>query len=156
MVTDVGDTHNSVQQQKLYGTLLAFADVFTAGDDDLGRCNVFPHTIPTGSAQPIRQPPRRRRRETVCKLLDDMLSKDVICLSKSPRASPVVLVQKKDGLVRFCIEYHKLNTVTHRDAYPLPRIDDTLDTLSGSKWFSTLDLLLGYWQVEMDPRDRKK
>ena len=145
MVIDSGDTLTNVQQQKLYGTLLVFADVFTAGDDDLGQHDVLPHTIPTETAQAIRQPPRRAplcHRETVRKLLDDMLSKDVIHPSKSPWASPVVLVQKKDGSVRFCIDYRKLNTITQRDAYPLPCIDDTLDTLSGSKWFSTLFWIL--------------
>jgi len=147
MVTDSGDKLTNTQQKTLYNTLLAFADVFTAGDDDMGHTDLLPHTIPTGIAQPIRQAPRRAplcHRETVRKLLDDMLAKDVITPSKSPWASPVMLVQKKDGSVRFCIDYRKLNAVTQRDAYPLPRIDETLDTLSGSKWFSTLDLLSGY------------
>ena len=79
MVTDSGDMLTNVQKQKLYSTLLAFADVLTAGDDDLGRCDVLLHTIPTGTAQPVRQPPRREplcHRDTVRKLLDEMLSKD--------------------------------------------------------------------------------
>ncbi|KAL5516845.1 hypothetical protein EMCRGX_G002271 [Ephydatia muelleri] len=76
-----------------------------------------------------------------------MQENDIIHPSSSPWASPIVLVQKKDGSVQFCIDYRKLNAVTTKDAYALPRIDDTLDTLCGSKWFSTLDLLSGYWQV---------
>jgi len=64
-------------------------------------------------------------------------------------------VQKKDDMMRFCIDYRKVKAVTEKDAFPLPRIDDTLDTLSGSQWFSTLDMLSGYWQVEMDQRDGK-
>ena len=76
--------------------------------------------------------------------------------SKSPWASPIVLVQKKDGTTRFCADYRKLNDVTRKDAYPLRRIDTTLDTLAGSKWLSTLDLLSGYWQVELEERARQK
>lgn len=64
--------------------------------------------------------------------------------------------KEKDGSVRFCIDYRKVNNITREDAYPLPRTDDTLDTLPGAKWFSTLDLLSGYWQVEVTAEDREK
>ena len=86
----------------------------------------------------------------------DMLAHNVIQPSTSPWASPIVIVRKKDGSARFCVDYRKLNAITRKDAYPLPRIDDTLDTLSGSQWFSTLDLLSGYWQVEVAEGDRDK
>jgi len=85
-----------------------------------------------------------------------MQEKDIITPSKSPWASPIVLVPKKDGFLRFCVDYRKGNEITHKDAYPIPRIDDTLDTLAGSKCFSTLDLKSGYWQVEVDPQHREK
>ena len=68
----------------------------------------------------------------------------------------MILVQKKDGSIRFCVDYRKLNQVTQKDAYPLPRIDMTLDALHGSQWFSTLDLISGYWQVEVEEGDREK
>ena len=90
------------------------------------------------------------------RLLDDMLKKNVIQPSTSPWASPIVLVRKKDGSMRFCVDYRKVNAVTRKDAYPLPRVDDTLDTLSGSRWFTTLDLISGYWQVEVNPEDTEK
>ena len=85
-----------------------------------------------------------------------MLKKDVIQPSDSPWASLVVVVCKKNGSIPFCVDYQKVNAVTQKDAYPLPRIDDTLDMLSGSQWFSTLNLVSRYWQVEVLPEDRKK
>ncbi|GFX92032.1 hypothetical protein TNCV_5004961 [Trichonephila clavipes] len=103
--------------------------------------------------------PRRlpfAKQEEVGTLLREMQENDIIEPSSSPWASPIVLVRKKDGSTRFCVDYRKLNDVTKKDSYPLPRIDDTLDTLSGHKWFSTLDLKSGYWQVEIHPEDREK
>ena len=85
-----------------------------------------------------------------------MLQRGIISLSSSPWASPLVLVQKKDGSMRYCVDYRQLNSVTRKDAYPIPRIDETLDTLAGSCIFTTLDLLSGYWQVEVQPEDREK
>ena len=129
------------------------------GSDDFGRTEILRHKIDTKGSPPIRQQARRLppyRKEEVKGLLDGMLKKDVITPSKSPWASPVVLVQKKDGSTRFCVDYRKVNAVTRKDAYPLPCIDTTLDTLAGSKWFSTLDLISGYWQVEVDPEDQEK
>lgn len=85
-----------------------------------------------------------------------MLQDDVIQPSKSPWASPVVLVEKKDKSLRFCVDYRKLNRVTKKDVYPLPRIDDALDRLRTAKYFSSLDLKSIYWQIEVDERDREK
>jgi hypothetical protein len=85
-----------------------------------------------------------------------MMKHKLIRPSNSPWTSPVVLVKKKNGKLRFCVDYRKLNNVTKKDAYPLPRIDEMLNTLAGSHWFSTLDLASGYWQVAMHPRDKEK
>ena len=85
-----------------------------------------------------------------------MLDEGVIEESNSPWSSPVVLVTKKDGSTRFCVDYRKLNDVTKKNSYPLPRIHDTLTTLSGSAWFSTLHLKSGYWQVGIHPKDKEK
>ncbi len=85
-----------------------------------------------------------------------MLDRGVIELCQSSWASPVVLVTKKDSSTRFCVDYCKVNDIMLKDAYPLPRIDDTLDALRGSQYFSTLDLYSGYWQVNMDPKDIDK
>jgi len=89
-------------------------------------------------------------------MLEDMKSKGVIEESDSPWSSPVVLVRKKDSNLRFCIDYRRLNDVTKKDCFLLPRIDDTLDTLDGAKWFSTLDLKSVYWQVALHPEDKEK
>lgn len=88
--------------------------------------------------------------------LEKMLDGGITDPSTSPWASLFVLVMKKDGSTRFCMDYRRLTDVTRKDAYPLPRIDDTLDSLAGAQWFSTLDLTSGYWQVEMDHRDAAK
>ena len=139
--------------------LLKYADLLAFSTADLGRTSKLRHTINTGDAPPIRQPVRRvspPQREQVKNLLADMLDHGVIEPSSSPWASPVVLVRKKDGSMRFCVDYRRLNEVTRKDAYPLPRIDMTLDSLHGSQWFSTLDLASGYWQVEMEEPDREK
>ena len=80
----------------------------------------------------------------------------IIRRSYSPWASPVVIVGKKGGEKRFCVDYRKLNAVTKVDAYPLPRIDDLLDSLGGATWFSTIDLASGFWQISMHEEDIEK
>ncbi|GFW68698.1 hypothetical protein TNCV_530511 [Trichonephila clavipes] len=136
-----------------------FEDVFSRNSSDIGHTTVTQHIIDTADYPPIKQHPRRlpfAKQEEVGTLLREMQENDIIEPSSSPWASPIVLVRKKDGSTRFCVDYRKLNDVTKKDSYPLPRIDDTLDTLSGHKWFSTLDLKSGYWQVEIHPEDREK
>jgi hypothetical protein len=76
--------------------------------------------------------------------------------SYSPWSSPPLLVKKKDGTWRFCVDYRELNNVTKKDKYPLPRIDDALDPLGKSRYFTTLDLACGYWQIPVAPEDREK
>jgi hypothetical protein len=117
------------------------------------------HRIDTGDARPIRQPPRRlplAKQADVSEMLDDMQRRGVIEESDSPWSSPVVLVRKKNEELRFCVEYRKLKYVTKKDCFPLPRIDDTLDTLEGAKCFSILDLMSGFWQVDAHPDDKEK
>ena len=126
MVQQIGDHVSSIQREQLLQLLLEFSDIFAAHPNDLGHTNVVTHHIDTGNAHPIRQQVRRAplaKREETQRLLNDMLQNDVIQPSSSPWASPVVLVQKHDGSQRFCIDYRKLNRVTKRDAYPIPRID---------------------------------
>ena len=147
------------QREEVAALLTEFADVFAASDDDLGKTGIVKHRIDTGGAKPIRQPARRlpihQRKEAEAEV-QKMLEREVIEQSSSPWASPIVLVKKKDGSTRFCVDYRRLNDVTIKDSYPLPRIDDSLDALAGSEWFSTLDLKSGYWQVEMEEKEKAK
>lgn len=95
-------------------------------------------------------------KETIENHINDMLGHDVIQPSASPWASPVVLVPKPDGSSRFCCDFKNLNKITKKDSYPLPLISESLEALGGAKFFSSMDLISGYWQVEMDPASREK
>ena len=130
--------------------LLEYADIFPVPGE---------HDINTGDRSPIRCAPRRMSPQKMKKEEDcvtEMLTGGQIEASDSPWSSPVVLVTKKDGGTRFCVDYRQLNDATIKDAYPLPRIDDTLDMLAGKQWFSTLDLASGYWQVSLSQAARAK
>ena len=145
------------QTQEVRKPLLKHSSLFASDDKDLGRTSLVKHQISSESRAAIKQQFRRtpvHLQGTVDQHINDMLERNVIEPSSSPWASPIVLVRKKDGTTRFCVDYRKLNEATVKDAYPLPRIDETLDHLAGACWFSTLDLL--YWQVEMEPDHRAK
>jgi hypothetical protein len=121
----------------------------------LGVC----HRIDVGDAQPIASPPYRVSRAedpVVEEELRKLLTKGIITPSSSPWAANLVVVDKKDGTKRLCVDYRKLNAVTKADKYPLPRIDDLLDKLQRAKLFSTLDLKSGYYQIPLDAADREK
>ena len=125
----------------------------------MGHTTVIQHAIPTAGAPPIKQSLRRIPhvlRLIVNDQLEIMLKTDVIQPSSSPWSSPIVLVKKKGGKHLFCVDYRQLNARTIMDSCPLPRIDETLDSLSGAKYFSTLDLASGYGQVAVNPGDRPK
>ena len=148
---------NPDERSQLARLLTDFAGVVAASSDDLGHTSLVTHPINTGFSQPIRQPTRRlplHKRAEADTLLKDMLKKGVIEPSSSPWMSPIVFVKKKDGSTRFCVDYRKLNEVTVKDSYPLPRLDNCLDALAGCCWFSTLDLCSGYWQVAMNEEDK--
>ena len=117
------------------------------------------HSIPSGLSTPVRQVPYRlpyARREWVKKEIEAMFQDGVIESSISDWASPIVLIEKKDGGIRFCVDYRKLNSVTQGDAYPMPRVDELLDQLGNSQYLTTLDLARGYWQVPVKLEDRHK
>ena len=145
--------------QQLWTAMVACRHLFATGKGDLGRTNIVQHQIHTGDQPAIKQRVRRypaARRENERQLVEDMLAIGIIQESNSAWSSPTVLVKKKDGTTQFCIDYRRLIQVTKVDAYPLPHIKDSLNTLGGARFFCSLDLASGYWQVEMDAVDREK
>ena len=151
--------HLTPTQRKKVEDLIVNHQGLFAMEKFTGRTNIIQHRINTGDAAPVRQAPRRlpfAKRDEVESMINNMIREDVIEESASPWSSPVVLVTKKDGSTRFCVDYRRLNEVTKKDSFPLPRIDDTLHMLAESQWFSTLDLKSGYWQVEMQEDDKEK
>ena len=147
------------QKDALYALLHDYADIFSQGPKDLGQTDLAKHQIDTGDALPLQQTPIRLplpKREEAQRAIQEMHQQGLIEPSTSPWSSPIVLVKKKDGGLRFCVDYRRLNAVTRKDSYLLPRIDDTLEALSGMQLFSTLDLQSGYWQVPMEDAAKEK
>ena len=147
------------EQSRLAALLNEHEDVFAKSEFDLGTFTDIEHGIDTGDARPIKQ---RMRRTPACFVgeeeahLKKMLEAGVIKESASDWASSPVLIRKRDGSVRWCIDYRGLNKVTVKDVFPLPLVDDCLDTLAGNVWFSRLDANSAYWQINIKPEDRHK
>ena len=147
------------QREALVAMLKRCRKAFAVPGEPLGRTNKVLHEIKTGDNPAFKIPYRRLplKKKTVAEEeINKMLRDEVIVPSISPWSSPVCMVTKKDGTIRFCIDYRKLNGLTKKNSYPLPRIDETIDSLGGNEWFCTLDLQSGYWQVGMKPEDMEK
>ena len=147
------ETLSEQKLNQLKAVLSSFSDVFALDQSELGRTDLIKHCIDTGVQGPVKQLPYRTPfslREKMEGAISQMLEQGVIRPSNSPWASPVVLVAKKDGTSRLSVDYCRLNSVTKMDTFPLPRIDDSLDLLANTAFSTTLDLVSGYWQVEMD------
>ncbi|CAF3479922.1 unnamed protein product [Rotaria sp. Silwood1] len=117
------------------------------------------HAISIGSHSPLAEHPCRvshLNRQIINNAVKKMLDNGIIELSNAPWASPVVIVKKSDESPRFCIDYRRLNSITQKDVYPLPRIDDVIERLNGSQIFSKLDLRSGYFQIPLAPEKRAK
>lgn len=143
------------RKPQLKTLLLKNADVCTT---KMGRTDILKHQIFLTNPLPIQQKPYRvspPKLKVMKELIDDMLKDEVIEPSCSAWASPVVLIPRKVGKPRFCVDFRKVNENTVTDAYPIPTIQEILDSLSGAAVFSSLDLNSGYWQVEMDPEVRE-
>ena len=143
---------NSEQKLKIKYLLIEYQDIFIGPDGNLGHTDLVQHEIDTGNAKPVKQPPRRvpiAQREIIEKELDKMLTQNIIQPSESPWSSRCLLFKKSDSTYRFCVDYRKVNELTRKDAYPLRRIDASLDSLGGSQFFGVLDMASGYWQIEV-------
>lgn len=125
----------------------------------MGCPNLIIHDIPLSDEVPVRQHHRRSppsEYEVVKEHINQLLVTQIIRESSSPYGSPIVLVKKKDGSLRMCVDYRQLNNKTRKDAFHLPRIKESLDALTGARWFSTLDLASSYNQVPVTEADRPK
>ena len=153
------DKLSEQETKEAYSVLEKWQHLFSKSPTDLGKTDVVKHEIHLTTEVPFREPYRRippGMIEEVRQALKDMLDVGAIRKSSSPYCSNVVLCRKSDGSLRFCIDLRKLNSRTIKDAYTLPRIEDTLDRLVGAKYFSKLDLKSGYWQVELREEDKMK
>ena len=125
-----------------------FQSVFSSGPNDLGRTGVIRHKIDTGDNKPVKLPPRRvpvHLQEAVNKEIDRLLDLKVIRPSSSPWSSCVVVVRKANGEIRLCLDVRAVNARSKHDSYPLPRVDTCLESMHGSKYFSSLDLANGFF-----------
>ncbi|GMF40664.1 unnamed protein product [Phytophthora fragariaefolia] len=150
---DFSESKLGNEQKELFSDLLSsFKDMFVETSMKPGRTNLLEFSIDTGNSAPIKQRPYR-----VSKAEGDVMEAEIqqyqelnlIRPSPSPWASPVLMIRKPDGGIRFCIDYRRLNAVTIKDCYPMPLIDDILDVLGKAKLFSTMDIASGYWNVPM-------
>ena len=136
-----------------------YQDVFSTGDHDMGYNDWIPHEIKLKEgAKPIRQAPYRvghHASQEIEKHVQNLLDLGHIERAQSAWSSPVLLIPKKSGQTRFVQDYRKVNACTVQDTYPLPRLDDSLEALQGAKYFTTVDLQSGYWQVAMSPEAKQ-
>ena len=159
-VLDAATELTSDQRAHAADLLAKQVNTFPApGTPITGRTEAVMHDIDTGSTRPIRCNPRKlspKKIKIQQELVDKTLEEGQIEHSVSAWSAPTVLVTKKDGTTRFCVDYRRLNNNTKKDAFPLPHIDDSLNSLSGQSWFSTLDLASGYWQVRLSEDAKPK
>lgn len=153
---DEGATLTGNEKRRINELLHEYRDAFRSGGEPT---DALEHSIDTGDHPPISVPPYRLpefKKEFLRKEIDRLLEEGVIEECESPWSFPVVLVPKKDGDLRLCIDYRKLNAITKGDSYPLPRMEDILHSAKRAKFISTIDLQSGYWQVRVRESDRDK
>ena len=157
---NVGEAPLDLDQQKRFIRLIyENQEVFSLYDGDLGYCDRLKHSIPTTTNKPIYLPHRQipiQLQSEVRKCLDAWLKAGIIRPSKSPYVSQVVIVCKKMGEIRLCVDFRKLNAISIRDSFPLPQIEEALQAVQAAIWFSSFDLAQGYLQMAMEEEDIQK
>ena len=156
--TNIGANLGSTEVTRMRGLLERNRLAFAQDEGDIGQANGVVHAIQLEDPTPINTNPYRKspfERAKISEQVRKMLALGVIDESQSPWSSPVVIVRKKDGSSRFCVDFRKVNAKTKKDVYPLPRTDDALSYLRGSRYFSVLDLLSGYWQIRMSDESKE-
>ena len=147
------------QQARFIDIIYDHQEVFSLYDGDLGHCDVLKHSIPTTTEKPVYLPHRPipvQLQGEVRKCLEQWLKQGVIRPSRSPYASQVVIVRKKSGEIRLCVDFRRLNAISIRDSFPLPRIEEALAAVQKAIWFTSFDLAQGYLQMAMDEVDIPK
>jgi len=159
LIDGLPDDLTDEQRARAADFIRSRSSVFSRSEYDIGRTRIIPHRIDTGDNTPHFEQ-LRRHPTTQLPMIDEhvehMLAHDVIEPAASPWSSNVVMVRKQDGSMRFCVNYRKVNELLKKDKFPLPKIDTCLDTLNGCQYYSSCDLRWGYWQTEIDERDRYK
>ncbi|XP_076057230.1 uncharacterized protein LOC143034764 [Oratosquilla oratoria] len=151
-VVDKLDHLTAAQREDLTALLSKYQEVFR---DTPGKTDLILHDVDVGDAKPIKQAQYRvnpQRAAIIRMEIDYMLAHGLITPAQSEWSSPVILVPKADGTQRFCVDFRRVNAVTKRDSYPLPRLEECIDRVGGAHFITKLDLLRGYWQVPMTPR----
>lgn len=156
---NINDKLSEKERASVIDVIRRHVKAFSWDKNDLGLTSLVEHTVELTTGDPVKSAPYKtqpQKQQIIDQNVEEMLHQGVIEVSKSPFASPVVLAKKRNGEWRFCVDFRSLNNMTIKDAYPLPRMDDTLQTLHGNSFFSTLDLLSGFWQIPLSVRDRYK
>ena len=157
---NIGEAPLSREQQSRFIDLIYdYKEVFSLYDGDLGFCDALKHSIPTTTDKPVYLPHRQipvQLQQEVRKCLESWLKQGIIRPSKSPYASQVVIVRKKSGEIRLCVDFRKLNAISIRDSFPLPRIEEALQAVQAAVWFTSFDLAQGYLQMAMEEADIPK
>ena len=144
--------------RKFEQMLMEYHDIFSLDKNEIGCTDAAEHIIELLDEEPFKEKFRRIAPPLLDKVwehLQEMLDGGAIHPSQSPWCNAVVLVRKKDGGLRFCIDFRWLNARTKKDSYPLPRMQETMESMVGARFFSTMDLKSGFWQVKMAEKSRQ-